>query len=244
MADPTSTARILVIEDDAHTADLVAAYLRREGYDVSTADDGREGLRRARAERPDLVVLDLMLPELSGWDVCRRLRGESDLPILILSAREREADRIRGLDVGADDYVVKPFSPKEVVARVKAILRRTQRPAPAAAGAPPQVLRCGPLVLDADMTRVTLEGRPVDLTPSEFALLRALMSRPGRTFSRAELMACLYPGGGSVVERVVDVHIGELRAKIEPDRSRPALVETVRGFGYRLVTGPKGGAAP
>jgi DNA-binding response OmpR family regulator len=235
MGDDTPAARILVIEDDPRTAELVAAYLRREGYDTAIAADGREGLQRAERERPDLVVLDLMLPELSGWEVCRRLRREADIPILILSASDQEADRIRGLDVGADDYVVKPFSPKEVVARVKAILRRTRRPA---------VLRCGPVTLDPEKTRVTVEGRTVELTRSEFELLRTLLSRPGRTFSRAELLTCLYPEGGTVVERVVDVHIGELRAKVEPDRTRPAFIETVRGFGYRLAVAGEGEAAP
>lgn len=233
MAAGTSASRILVIEDDPKTADLVALYLRDAGYATTVTADGRAGLEAAQRLHPDLVVLDLMLPLLSGLDVCRALRAESQVPILILSARDRETDRIAGLNLGADDYVPKPFSPKEVVARVRAILRRGAR----AGGAPPaDVLRAGTLALEPAATRVTLHGAPVELTPSEYELLHALMLQPGRTFSRTELLHRLYPSGETVVERVVDVHIGELRAKIEPDRAKPTFIHTVRGFGYRFET--------
>lgn len=224
---------ILIVEDDPATARLVELYLKNEGFRTCCAADGRGGIEAARRERPSLVVLDLMLPGLDGWQVCRTLRAESRVPILILTARDREDDRVQGLTLGADDYVVKPFSPKELVARVKAILRRAS---PAAADAPgAQELVCGPLSIDAEQRIVRLGGEPVALTPSEFTLLQALMANPGRVFSRRELVARLYPSGNDVVEKVIDVHVGELRQKIERDRTRPHFVQTVRGFGYRFA---------
>ncbi len=223
---------ILVIEDDPNTANLVVLYLKNEGFTALQANDGEAGLALARRHRPDLVVLDLMLPNVDGWEVCRRLRKESEVPVIMLTARGEEIDRVAGLTLGADDYVVKPFSPRELVARVKAVLRRT---APAARE-PGKVLSLGGVVLDREKRRVTVDGGRVMLTPHEYALLEALMSRPGRTFTRDELLERIYPRGEAVViERVVDVHIGKLRAKIEPDPARPRYIITVRGVGYRMA---------
>jgi DNA-binding response OmpR family regulator len=221
-------ARVLIVEDEDRIREVLSAYLRREGYLVTLAADGRAGIEAARRERPDLVILDLMLPRLDGWDVCRALRAESRVPILIVTARDAEDDRLRGLGLGADDYVVKPFSPREVVARVAAILRRTAAPA-----APePRLLRHGPLALDTAARTVHLNGAEVPLTASEFTLLAALMAHAGRALGRAELVARLYPSGDDVVAKVVDVHIGELRRKLESDRAAPRFIRTVRGVGY------------
>jgi DNA-binding response OmpR family regulator len=220
---------ILVAEDDPNIAALVARYLEREGFVPLLAADGEQALALAR-RGPALVVLDLMLPKLDGWEVCRALRRESDVPVVMLTAREDEVDRVAGLAMGADDYVVKPFSPRELVERIKAVLRRAR-----SAGAPGAVRRCGALTLDPERHRVTVDGRPVALTPSEFTLLEALMRHPGRVFSRRELLDRLHGIGGVVVDRVVDVHVGKLRRKIEPVPERPRYVQTVRGIGYRFA---------
>ncbi|PLX83920.1 MAG: DNA-binding response regulator [Desulfuromonas sp.] len=231
MKDADAQGPVLIVEDDRNTAALVATYLEREGFRTLAAGDGEQALLMARRHRPLIVILDVMLPRVDGWEVCRRLRGESDVPILMLTAREEEVDRVLGLSLGADDYVVKPFSPRELVERVKAILRRA-RPAPPAAGAP---LVHGALRLDPEKHKVTLEGRPVELTASEFKLLFALMSAPGRVFSRDELLGRFYRHGEAVVDRVIDVHIGKLRQKIEPNPAEPRYIVTVRGFGYRFA---------
>lgn len=223
---------ILVIEDDPHTLALVALYLEREGYYVLTAPDGRKGLELAQRHSPDLVILDLMLPHMDGWEVCRRLHQRFEVAIIMLTARGEEIDRVAGLTLGADDYVVKPFSPRELVARVQAVLRRMPR----ATEIQPKVIKCGDLVLDLENRRLNVAGRSVELTPHEYTLLVALASRPGRTFTRDELLARLYPNGDTVVvDRVVDVHIGKLRQKIEPDLSTPRYILTVRGIGYRFA---------
>jgi len=221
---------ILIIEDDLHTAALVATYLEREGFETVTAHDGEQGLALARDRHPGFVILDLMLPKIDGWEVCRQLRGYSQVPILMLTAREEEIDRVMGLSLGADDYVVKPFSPRELVARVKAILRRADR-TPATS---PRILAVNGLELDPEKHKVTLHGRPIELTGAEFKLLQALMNAPGRVFSREELLSRLNEHGETVVDRVIDVHIGKLRQKIEEDPAAPRLILTVRGFGYRL----------
>ena len=221
---------ILVAEDDRNIASLVETYLRNAGFATVTASDGRQALNQLRSARPILVVLDLMLPRVDGWDVCREVRRVSDVPILILSARDEEMDRVLGFSLGADDYVVKPFSPRELVERVKAILRRAGR-APARLGG---TLTAGPLTLDPQKHKVRLAGRPVPLTPLEFKLLQTLMSAPGRAFSREELLDRLYDGGESVITRVVDVHVGKLRQKIQDDPGRPRYIETVHGVGYRF----------
>ena len=228
----TSEKIVLIIEDDRNTADLVALYLEREGFRPVTAGDGETGLALAEQYRPDLVVLDLMLPKIDGWEVCRRLRKKSEVPVIMLTARGEEIDRVAGLTLGADDYVVKPFSPRELVARVKAVLRRVPRPD---AGAK-KLLSHADVVLDLEKRRLSVEGRPVSLTPHEYALLEALMSAPGRIFTRDEMLNHLYPRGEAVViDRVVDVHIGKLRQKIEPEPSDPRYILTVRGVGYRFA---------
>jgi DNA-binding response OmpR family regulator len=222
---------ILIVEDDPHIAALVTLYLEREGFTTRTAADGRQALELARRHPPSFVILDLMLPAVDGWEVCRALRRASDVPILILTAREDELDRILGLELGADDYVVKPFSPRELVARVKAILRRA-RPDIARSS---RLLAHEALVLDRDKHKVSISGQPVALTPSEFTLLQVLMAAPGRVFSRQELLDALYPAGDAVVDRVIDVHIGKLRQKIEADPTQPRYVSTVRSIGYQFA---------
>jgi DNA-binding response OmpR family regulator len=228
-------ARILVIEDDPNTASLVALYLEREGFRAVTAADGETGLAAARRQEPALVLLDLMLPRMDGWEVCRRLRQFSDIPVIMLTARGEEIDRVSGLTLGADDYIVKPFSPRELVARVRAVLRRTGAPQ----RSPRAVLAHGGVSLDLDRRRLHVNGRAVDLTPHEYALLKALMGAAGRIFTRDELLGRLYPEGDAVViERVVDVHIGKLRQKIEPDPAAPRYILTARGVGYRFADEP------
>ncbi len=224
---------ILIIEDDRNTAALVAAYLEREGFATLTAHDGEAGLELARSRAPGFVILDLMLPKIDGWEVCRQLRATSRVPILMLTAREEEIDRVTGLALGADDYVVKPFSPRELVARVKAILRRA-RPVPQE---PNAALAAGDLRLDPEKHRVTRNGEPIELTAAEFKLLQALMGAPGRLFNRGELVERIYEHGEAVVDRVIDVHIGKLRQKLGDDPANPRLIQTVRGFGYRLQEG-------
>jgi DNA-binding response OmpR family regulator len=223
---------VLIVEDDKKTASLISLYLEREGFRTVTAYDGPQALELARQVNPAFVILDLMLPLIDGWEVCRRLRQASDVPILMLTARGEEVDRVSGLTLGADDYVVKPFSPRELVARVKAILRRGRLETSKGK----KILSREDLVLDTEKHHVTLAGRPVSLTPHEFKLLQALMSAPGRVFSRNDLLAHLYPKHDAIViDRVVDVHIGSLRQKIEKDPSHPRHLLTVRGIGYKFA---------
>jgi DNA-binding response OmpR family regulator len=224
-------APVLIAEDDPKTGVLIATYLERDGFRTRTSHDGREALALARREAPLLVILDLMLPGADGWEVCQTLRQTSDVPILILSARQEELDRILGFTLGADDYVMKPFSPRELVARVKAILRRARPHRPADRTR----LTHGGLVLDLEKRVVTLDSRRLALTPSEYCLLKTLMSAPGRVFERTELLTALYPDGEAVVDRVVDVHVGKLRQKIGDDPVRPSVILTVRGMGYQLA---------
>ncbi|MDH3330401.1 MAG: response regulator transcription factor [Desulfobulbaceae bacterium] len=221
---------VLIVEDDQNTASLVATYLAREGFSTVIAYDGEQALLMERQHQPVFVILDVMLPKIDGWEVCRRLRKVSDVPILMLTAREEEIDRIMGLSLGADDYVVKPFSPRELVERVKAILRRTHAAAEKAV-----VLSHGGLVLDPEKHKVSLDGRLVNLTTLEYKLLYVLMRAPGRVYTRDELLDHFYQHGEVVVDRVVDVHIGKLRQKIEQDPSSPRFIRTVRGFGYRFA---------
>jgi len=224
---------ILIVEDDKKTASLVAVYLEREGFRTVVAYDGQQALELAHRHRPIFVILDLMLPLVDGWDVCRQLRRSSDVPILMLTAREEEVDRISGLTLGADDYVVKPFSPRELVARVKAILRRGRL---GTTMEEKSILSHGGLLLDQEKRKVSLNGHPVPLTAHEYRLLKALMSVPGKVFTRDELVAHLYPRDEAVViDRVIDVHIGKLRQKIEKDPSKPRYILTVRGIGYQFA---------
>ncbi len=224
-----TTGPILVVEDDRNIQALVVRYLENAGFSTVTADDGPSGLEMARRRAPAFVILDLNLPGLDGTELCRELRKTSDVPILMLTARADEVDRVVGFSLGADDYVVKPFSPRELVERVKAILRRARPPSDG------EALRHGALVLDPEKRKVTHEGDEIALTPSEYKLLHALMARPGRAFTRDELLGRLYEHGETVVDRVVDVHIGKLRHKIEPEPSRPRYIETVHGVGYRFA---------
>jgi DNA-binding response OmpR family regulator len=228
------TSPILVVEDDKKTASLVALYLEREGFQTVIAYDGQQALELAQRHSPIFVILDLMLPLVDGWEVCRQLRKSSDVPILILSAREEEVDRVSGLTLGADDYVVKPFSPRELVARVKAILRRGRFSTTKSK----KLLSYEGLVLDQEKRKVSLNDRLIMLTPHEFSLLQTLMASPGKVFTRDELLTRLYPKHEAIViDRVVDVHIGKLRQKIEKDPSNPQFILTVRGIGYTFAEG-------
>lgn len=224
-------ATILIVEDDINTASLVATYLQKEGFEPLIAHDGEAGLHAAKKQNPQLLILDLMLPGIDGLEICRRIRAVSEVPILMLTAREEEIDRVLGFSLGADDYVVKPFSPRELVERVKAILRRTGK----GQGQTADVLQEGGLVLDPTKHRVWKNGDEVHLTSSEFRLLQALMSSPGRVYSRSELLGHFYEQEEAVIERVIDVHINKLRQKIESDTASPVYIETVRGVGYRFA---------
>lgn len=226
-----SSGPILIVEDDQNTSSLVETYLQKEGFSTLAAFDGERALAIARTHKLAFVILDIMLPKMDGWEICRELRKVSDVPILMLTAREEEIDRILGLSLGADDYVVKPFSPRELVERVKAILRRTEsRPAQE-----DQVLSHGGLVLDPVKCKVTMNDEPVSLTTSEYKLLQTLMASPGRVFSREALLDRFYEHGETVVDRVIDVHVGKLRQKIEENPAKPKMIQTVRGFGYRFA---------
>ena len=219
---------ILIVEDDKNIAALVEKYILREGFEAIVANDGKTGLDIARRKKPDLIILDIMLPELDGWGVCNELRKDFEIPILMLTAREEEVDRILGFSLGADDYVVKPFSPRELVERVKAILRRSQSKQLHRK----QVLSIGSITLDPEKHTVTLDGNFISLTRSEYSLLNALMTAPGRVFTRDELLNHLYEHGEVVVDRVVDVHIGKIRQKLETNPAEPHYIQTMRGVGY------------
>ena len=225
-----AASSILIVEDDKKTCEILSLYLKREGYETLIAHSGRSALDLAAQHMPVFAILDLMLPDLDGWEICRRFREGFGFPILILSALGTTPERIRGFAVGADDYVVKPFSPKELVARVNAIMRRV-KPEPMREN----TFSHGDLVLDAYRQQVTLRGREIALTPSEYRLLKALIAVPGRIASRPELLRSLYPAGGVVVDRVIDVHIGCLRQKIEADAAKPRYILTARGIGYRFA---------
>lgn len=231
-----SQGTVLIVEDDRNTAALVATYLEREGFATVQVHDGGRAIETAARCEPVFVILDIMLPGLDGWAICRALRQSSAVPVLILTAREEEVDRVAGLAMGADDYVVKPFSPRELVERVKAILRRS-RPLPPPAT---HVLRFAGLELDPEKHRVSRDGSPITLTVREYELLHALMSAPGKAFSRDELLQQCYQNSEAVIDRVVDVHIGKLRQKLEADPSRPQFILTVRGHGYAFNDGTTG----
>jgi len=220
--------RVLVVDDDARTVELVKLYLERDGYRVLTAYDGIEALSLAREGHPDLIVLDLMLPGIDGLEVCRTLRGESDVPIIMLTARTTDQDRLTGLDLGADDYVTKPFSPRELAARVRAVLRRL----PGERG--PDVVRCGELAVNFLTHGASLDGNPLDLTEVEFRLLGVLAKEPGRVFSRAQLIEKALGYDFQGFDRTIDVHILNLRRKLEPDPKHPTHIKTVYGAGYKL----------
>jgi DNA-binding response OmpR family regulator len=232
------TARILVAEDDPKQANLVRVYLEREGHSVLVVGDGRAALEQARARRPDLLVLDVMMPAVNGLDVCRVLRAESAVPILLLTARSTEDDVLLGLDIGADDYITKPYSPRELVARVRALLRR----AGAVAAGTRSVLSVGDLEIDTARFEVRVGGRPVVLTAKEFGILEVLAAEPGRVFTRSQIIDRAFGFDQYVLERTVDAHVMNLRRKIERDPAEPRYVQTVYGRGYRLAE--PGGDAP
>jgi DNA-binding response OmpR family regulator len=221
--------RVLVVEDSEPTREAVALYLSHGGYDVSIATSGAEALHVVATDRPDLIVLDIMLPGLSGLDVCRALRERTDVPIIVLTALSTEADTLRGLEAGADDYVTKPFSPRELTARVGTVLRRA-RPSH-------QVLVSGPIQLDRTAREVRRDREPIRTTPAEFRILEVLIGNPGRAWTRAELADRAFGLGHEALDRTIDAHIMNLRRKLETDRSRPAFIETVFGVGYRFTRG-------
>ncbi|OGO05958.1 MAG: DNA-binding response regulator [Chloroflexi bacterium RBG_13_56_8] len=221
---------IMVVDDEERLRSLLQAYLSQEGFRVITAGSGSEGLTLARQERPDLIILDLMMPEMDGYDFLRQHRKERDTPVIILTAKIEDADKVLGLELGADDYVTKPFSPRELTARVRAVLRRVGKDMPAA-----EILRVANITLDRTSHSVQVDDNPVTLTPSEFDLLAALMSAPGRVFSRAELLDRVQGTFYEGYERTVDVHIRNLRTKIEGDPRHPRYIETVYGIGYRFA---------
>ncbi|HIP99612.1 TPA: response regulator transcription factor [Candidatus Bipolaricaulota bacterium] len=223
-----SMKKILVVEDERQIARMVQAYLSREGYRVEAAFDGEEGWTRFNEGRPDLVILDLMLPRLHGLELARRIRAGSDVPIIMLTARAEEADRVAGLELGADDYVTKPFSLRELAARVRAVLRRVEGTAPR------EVMELGPLKIDFAAREVYLEGKPVELTPTEFDLLAYLARHPGRVFTRTELLEAIQERSYASLPRTIDSHIKNLRHKIEPDPASPQFILTVHGVGYKF----------
>ena len=225
------TRKILVVDDDRKTVDLLKLYLEKDGYQVLVAHDGRQALELTRHRRPDLVLLDLMLPSVEGLDVCRILRAEARTPIIMLTARTTEDDKLLGLDLGADDYITKPFSPREVVARVRVVLRR----AGAEREQGPQSLRFRELVVDFVGHVARLRGAPLRLTPKEFKLLETLIKQPGRAWSRLELLEQVFGFDYEGLERTMDVHVMNLRKKIERDPTRPQYIQTVYGVGYKFA---------
>ena len=226
-------SRILIAEDDPKQAQLIRVYLEREGHSVVVVHDGRAALEQTRGRAPDLLVLDVMMPRVDGLDVCRILRAESKVPILLLTARTTEDDLLLGLDLGADDYMTKPYSPRELAARVRALLRR----AGSAGGDTRSPLRVGDLVVDPGRFEVRVAGRRVALTAKEFGILETLASEPGRVFTRAQILERAFGFDRYVLDRTVDAHVTNLRRKIEDDPAAPTYVHTVYGRGYKLTDG-------
>jgi DNA-binding response OmpR family regulator len=223
---------ILIIDDEKRLVSLVQSYLVQEGYRVVTAYNGKEALSIAQKEKPDLIILDIMMPEMNGYDFMRAHRSESDTPIIMLTAKVEDDDKVIGLELGADDYVTKPFKPRELMARVRNVLRRAGKSEPKG-----KTLKVGDIMLDRDSREVIAGDRSVDLTPSEFDLLAALMSAPGKVFSRLDLLDVIQGVRYEGYERTIDTHIKNLRATIEPDPRKPHYIETMYGVGYRLSKG-------
>lgn len=221
---------ILVIEDDPGIARIISLYLERDGYQVRVVGDGLAGLEAARAEEPSLIVLDLMLPRLDGMEVCRALRQESEVPIIMATARAEEEDRLAGFDLGADDYITKPFSPRELAARVRAILRRSARQSTTAVSS----IKYRDMVIDLPARTVAVGPDRPALTPTEFRMLAMLAGQPGRPFTREQIIEAVFGYDFDGFDRTVDVHVANLRRKIEPDARRPTYVQTVHGVGYRF----------
>lgn len=221
--------KILVVDDEQKIVDIVRAYFEREGFSVITAYDGESALKMARSQSPDLIVLDLMLPRINGWDVCRILRKESNVPIIMLTARDEVTDKIVGLELGADDYMTKPFDPKELVSRVRAVMRRSnEQKGPAA------TLKVADITIDVEKRRVDRGGINIDLTQIEFDLLKLMAENRGRVYSRMQLLDRIQGDAYEGYERTIDSHIKNLRKKIEPDPDNPRYVLTVRGVGYKV----------
>jgi len=230
---------ILIVDDKQSVRTMLREYLSAQGFRVVTAENGRKALLVAKQELPDLVLLDIMMPEMDGYEFIRLYRREYEAPIILVTAKLEETDKVIGLELGADDYVTKPFGMAELTARIRAVLRRTTKPIEAQS-----LLRVGDVVLDRTMRNVSIAGRIVELTPSEFELLAVFMVTPGRVFARAELLEQLQGDNYERVERTIDVHIRNLRSKIEPDPARPQYVQTVFGVGYRFRTSSDGIAGP
>jgi DNA-binding response OmpR family regulator len=222
---------ILVVDDEKRIISLLESYLEQQGFRVATALNGEEAIFVARHEKPDLIILDIMMPEMDGYEFMRQHRKERETPIILLTAKVDEDDKVIGLELGADDYVTKPFSPRELTSRVRAVLRRTGQSLPQV-----EILRQGEVTLDRDSHLVTLNDSVIDLTPSEFDLLAALMSAPGRTFTRLELLDQIQDTAFVGYARTIDVHIKNLRAKIEDNPRQPRYIETVYGVGYRFAS--------
>ncbi len=221
--------KVLVVDDEKKIVEIIKAYLEREGFQVIPAYDGQTALNEAQKQRPDLIILDLMLPEISGWDVCRSIRKDSNVPIIMLTARDEVTDKIIGLEMGADDYVTKPFDPKELVSRVRAVLRRTTSPA-----GPQNIIKLADLSIDVEKRQVLRNNANIELTPNEFDLLRVMAENPGRVYSRMQLLDQVQGDAYEGYERTIDSHIKNLRKKLEPDPEHPQYIITVYGVGYKM----------
>ena len=224
--------KILIVDDEKKIVEILKAYLEKEGYSVLTAYDGQEALDSARRDVPDLIILDLMLPEISGWDVCRELRKESNVPVIMLTARDDTTDKIIGLELGADDYVTKPFDPKEIVSRVRAVLRRSE-----STSASKTIYRIGDISIDIEKHSVLHNGKSIDLTAIEFEIYKALAENPGRVYSRAQLLDRIQGDTYEGYERTIDTHIKNLRKKLAIPAQHPGYIVTVYGVGYKLGEG-------
>jgi DNA-binding response OmpR family regulator len=245
----TESKRILIVDDEPQIAEVLEQYLLDEGFLIEKAQDGSSAVQVFKTLRPDLVILDLKLPGMSGLEAFHQMRAESDAPIIMLTSRSDEVDRVIGLELGADDYITKPFSPREVVARVKTVLRRLahaqatqQETRPHAAPVSPGRLVVGGIEIDPDEHEVRVEGREVELTPTEFRILEVLAHNPGRTFSRAQLLDRAKAENLDVFDRTLDRHIANLRHKIEPEPANPVYILTVFGVGYKMARAPRGKA--
>jgi len=221
---------ILIVDDEPRIAEIARDYLEQAGFRVVTASNGDDALRLAQISPPDLIVLDLGLPRMDGLDVTRALRRDSSVPIIMLTARVEESDKLVGLELGADDYITKPFSPKELVARVRAVMRRTETPPERG-----DIVRAGDVVLDVPRMKATVGGKPIDLTPTEFQLLMTLVRKPGRVFTRAQLLDAIRGVSVESFERAIDAHIKNLRRKLEPDARNPRYIITIYGVGYKFA---------
>lgn len=228
---------ILIVDDEAKLRAMIRVYLEQEGYYVVEASHGREALYVARIEKPDLIILDLMMPEMGGYEFLRAFAKEAQTPVIMLTAKVEDQDTILGLELGADDYMTKPFNVRELIARIRAVLRRTQK-----AAIEPDILRAADIVLDRAGRTVLVAGRAVDLTPSEFAILAALMAAPGQVLSRLDLLDRVSGEAYEGYERTIDVHIRNLRTKVEPDPKKPVYIDTVYGMGYRFTVNKTTGA--